>query len=83
MKWIYEVRGFLIRHMNTYSDTMSCKDFKNYAFRDHVPCYLESGFCELSRSDRLEILKTIWPSLGHLKLVSNGYRVLQACSNKN
>lgn len=81
--WIDNVRGCLIRHMNTYPETMSCKEFKNVAFKDHVPCYLESGFCELSKSDRLEILKTIWTSLGNFQILSNGFKVIQSCSSKN
>jgi len=81
IKWIEDVRSCLIRRMSFYESILSCRDLKSQAFMDHIPCYLESGFCDLSKSDRFQVLKTIWPSLGHFKILANGYEVFKTCSN--
>ncbi|MCM2351904.1 MAG: hypothetical protein NDI69_17960 [Bacteriovoracaceae bacterium] len=79
--WIEEVRKCLIREMSTYEEHLSCRQLKRRAFKDHAPCYLESGFCRLSFRDKKQVLKTIWPSLTSPYVQAGGFRILRACSN--
>lgn len=80
--WMQEVRKCLIREMSSYEENLSCKELKVRAFSDHVPCYIESGFCELSKWDKKQILKTVWPTLKNLRVLIGGFEISRACSNR-
>lgn len=82
-EWINNVRSCLIHEMNTYVDDLTCGELKKRAFKDHVPCYIESGFCSLSNRDRKQILKTIWPSLKSFQVVLSGIETYKSCFGKN
>jgi hypothetical protein len=82
-EWVSNVRSCLIREMNTYVDELTCGELKNRAFKDHVPCYIESGFCSLSNQDRKQILKTIWPSLKNIKVILSGIETYKSCLGKS
>lgn len=78
--WTQKVRKCLIREMSSYEENLTCGQLKRRAFKDHVPCYLESGFCHLSLRDKKLVLKTIWPSLTNPYVQAGGLRILRACS---
>ncbi len=77
--WIQNVKQCLIEKMIFYEEDFSCGQLKFKAFSDHVPCYIDNGFCELSRWDRKQVLKTIYPTLRHLRVLLGGFRLLWAC----
>lgn len=81
--WINDVRSCLIREMNTYPADLTCGDLKTRAFGDHVPCYLESGYCELSARDKRQVFKAIWPSLKNIQVILAGIKTNKACTGKN
>ncbi len=37
----------------------SCEQLEKFAFETHSECYLENGYCQLSKNDRFKILSTI------------------------
>jgi hypothetical protein len=77
--WIENVRQCLIREMETFESDLSCSELQNKAFKSHIPCYVKSGFCELSLSDKRKIMQTLWPSLGNPQVISDGMAVLKSC----
>ena len=81
--WINDVRSCLIREMNTYPADLTCGELKTRAFRDHVPCYLESGYCDLSARDKRQVFKAVWPSLKNIHVILAGFKTNKACSGKN
>lgn len=77
--WIESVRSCLINKMESFREDLSCRELKKEAFLSHVPCYVESGFCELPLKDQKLILKTIWPAMRNVYALANGINVLKKC----
>jgi hypothetical protein len=69
--------------MHSYPADLTCGDLKTRAFGDHVPCYLESGYCELSARDKRQVFKAIWPSLKNIQVILAGIKTNKACTGKN
>jgi hypothetical protein len=44
---------------DTVEDTWSCERVAEFGFQSHAACYLSSGICELSLSNRLTILMAV------------------------
>jgi hypothetical protein len=78
-RWVEEVRRCLIQEMNQFDDSMTCSQLQPKAFASHVPCYQRTGFCRLSMTDKTAVLKTIWPTLNNIQVLSGGYQVLNSC----
>lgn len=77
--WIEEVRKCLIRDMETFESDLTCSQLRKRAFKGHVPCYVESGFCNLSVKDKARVVKTIWPSIRNVYILASGINVMRAC----
>lgn len=77
-KWLSDVRQCLIDNLDK-SEAVSCKKFKREQFRAHVPCYVNTGYCELSRKDRFAVKKVIYKSLWRPSLLWSGMRVVLDC----
>ncbi|WP_372651536.1 hypothetical protein [Halobacteriovorax sp.] len=77
-KWLNDVRECLIDNLDK-SEAVSCKEFKREQFRAHVPCYVNTGYCELSRRDRFAVKKVIYKSLWRPSLIWSGMRVVLNC----
>lgn len=60
----------------------SCDVVKDTAFRSHVECYVQGGYCELTLADKLKVMKTIelrdW-TLGNGMTLAN---IESACSER-
>jgi hypothetical protein len=78
-EWLQNVRKCLIKDMTTFEDTLSCSQLRGRAFKGHVTCYVESGFCHLSWKDKARVVKTIWPSIRNVYIMASGINVLRAC----
>lgn len=78
-KWIVEVRKCLIRDMESFESDLSCGQLRSRAFKGHVPCYIESGYCHLGWRDKAQIVRTIWPSIRNVYILASGMNVLRAC----
>lgn len=77
--WIKKTRNCLIEKLSNISDETSCRKLKKQSFKDHVSCYLDGGFCGLSKSDKKNIYKTIWPSLWRRKTLVAGWKIKKQC----
>ena len=78
-EWILKVRECLISNLDIPSEKVSCKNFKKAQVKSHVPCYVNSGYCELSRSDRFAVKKVIYKSMWRPSLIWAGIKVIVSC----
>lgn len=78
-RWIENVKSCLISEMETFESKLSCSQLRKRAFKSHVPCYVRSGFCQLNQSDKIELLRTIWPSVRNVHILANGIQIVKAC----
>lgn len=78
-EFIERTRHCLIDQLDKMDSSIKCSKIKKQAFKDHVPCYVESGYCELSKHDRKELYKTIWPSLWRAKVLKSGLKIKRIC----
>ncbi len=77
-EWTMRVRECLIANLDLPSG-VSCKKFKKSQIKSHVPCYVKSGYCELSRKDRFALKKVIYKSMWRPSLIWAGLKVLANC----
>lgn len=62
---------------------LSCRNIKKEAFKSHVPCYLDAGFCSLSFKDKFNVMKIIHDSLLKPSTLIPGFSVLKKCYFKH
>lgn len=77
--WVNSVRSCLIKKMEDLDQNLTCSQLKTQAFRAHVPCYLESGFCQLNLKDKKAVIDTIWPTIRNVYVLAGGMNILKAC----
>lgn len=77
--WMNEVKLCLISELEKIDDNNSCSSFKKESIKNHVPCYINSGYCELSKKDKLVVINTIKYSLYRPSLIKAGLAVLKNC----
>jgi len=79
--FIEGARNCLINQLDKMDSSVKCSKIKKKSFEDHIPCYVESGYCSLSKHDLKELLKTIWPSFWRGKVLISGFKIMQICKN--
>ena len=42
---------------------LTCENVQDVAEKSHVDCYVQSGFCQLGRSDRWAVFRIVWREL--------------------
>lgn len=77
--WVETVRKCLIHEMSTFEENLSCHGLRSRAFKSHVPCYIQNGYCDLSMKDKDLVMKAILPGLLNLEGIKNGIEVLKYC----
>src|SRR5690349_12841923 len=56
--WFPKVRLCLQQYLEETNGLFTtCKDLKSRALESHLACYLSTGFCELNKHDRRQILR--------------------------
>jgi len=88
LSWDYPLQTFITRVapclQNKVAELMTteitCTALGQKAFASHSACYRESGFCELSFSDKMKVFKVAFD----LSLIRNGswslgYQLLKQC----
>lgn len=82
--WLRQVRVCLMKaslEVNS-SETKTCGQVKKDSFRSHLGCYRDTGFCDLSKRDKLKILWTLRSSFVHREALRQAYLVTQECSSR-
>lgn len=77
--WLKNVRSCLIHKLSLYSDEVTCKEILRSSFQDHVPCYLETGFCHLPLKDQIRVARHIYPEIVSSRIVAAGIKVFRGC----
>jgi hypothetical protein len=78
--WMSNVRSCLIRKLENVDQDLSCQKYRKAAIDQHIPCYTESGYCQLNKKDKNVILKIISGSLWKPTLISAAIKVLKYCN---
>ena len=81
-KWLQSTKECLISASLEKDDGLSCKEFKRESVKLHVPCYINSGYCDLPNRDKKLVKKIIYKSLWRPSLVWAGLKVLRGCKKK-
>ncbi len=79
LNFIERTRSCLIDQLDQIDPSIKCKKIKKQSFQDHVPCYIEGGFCNLSRKDLIQLYKTVWPSLWRSKVIRAALQIKKIC----
>lgn len=61
-KFLAGVRSCLMKTLDRQKD-LSCNNVRQIAIKTHIPCYVQSGFCDLSFFDRQRILGSVWTEI--------------------
>lgn len=77
--WVDNVRSCLIKKMEELDQELNCSQLKVQAFKTHVPCYLESGFCQLKLKDKRAVIDTVWPTIRNVYVLAGGINILKSC----
>lgn len=75
------IRGCLILEMDAKRPT--CSTSETIGYESHVGCYVEQGFCGLSREDKLRILWVVRAEITKSKFRSVANRILRACRERS
>jgi hypothetical protein len=79
-QWFPKVRYCLQKYLhNNQTKFHGCQDLKAKALRSHVGCYVKTGFCALSWSDRLTIVRSLEWGVFSRDVLAQAYAVQQAC----
>ncbi|WP_413587380.1 hypothetical protein [Bdellovibrio sp. HCB274] len=54
--WLQEVRFCLQVRLRETADGLRCAQIKQKAIQDHVSCYVDTGFCQLSFPEQFKIM---------------------------
>jgi len=82
-QWLSEVRTCLQERLREIPEKLSCRDLKRRAFAQHVPCYIETGYCHLPRKDRRRIQLLLMNAIFKKGIVENALKVMSACASMN
>lgn len=77
--WLNNTAKCLQEQADRIPDSFSCSDIKKEAIKGHGSCYEDNGFCSLSLSDKMKILKAISPSLKVRGVLPASFQVLHHC----
>ncbi len=73
----------LMEHLDDLDPDLSCKALRKKAFDSHIPCYIDNGYCDLSKKDKRLVYKIAIPSLIFRPRAWNqGIKVLQKCKER-
>jgi hypothetical protein len=78
-KWIEEVRGCLIDNLGSTSQELSCRKFRKAQVKNHIPCYLNSGYCSLSDKDKFQIKKVVYKTMWRPSFIVSAIKILRMC----
>lgn len=61
--WFFTARQCLTEKILSIDKSSSCHEIEEKSYSDHKPCYIETGYCDLSLRDKAHIMKVISPLL--------------------
>lgn len=80
--WLNRTKLCLMKKLLENHNEVVCDSIKKQAFKDHIACYYDSGYCELSGADKWNIMKIVGSSILKPKLFKSGFKIQRRCSKK-
>lgn len=77
--WLDRVGQCLRDQLEGISVQESCKETEDLAISSHVSCYLDTGFCQLSFSEKLKLLKVVYKELQDSRLLGVFLKLMTSC----
>lgn len=75
-----KIRSCLISSLQAKTE-LTCENVKARAEQDHVDCYLSSGFCELSSSDKMKLAEIVWDEFEDPAFAKVAETINERCGN--
>lgn len=76
------IRACLIQSL-VDENNLSCENVQEKAANHHIKCYLESGFCQISKWDKVRLAKVALPALTSRSLRKSLFEINNACQEQN
>jgi hypothetical protein len=81
--WFPKVRYCLQVYLeNNRGNFRGCQDLRRKALKSHTTCYEKTGFCDLSFSDKMTILRVTAMDLANLDILRMSFDIQRICSAK-
>jgi hypothetical protein len=77
--WFFTARQCLTKKILSLDKYNSCGEIEEKSYSDHKPCYINSGYCDLSISDKFQIMKVISPLLLKMNVLIMGEEIQRNC----
>lgn len=77
--WIESTKSCLIHKLDQIKIDNSCKEYGKEAVKHHFQCYVDAGYCQLSRKDKRAVFKVIRFSLWRPRMLKTALQVLRQC----
>lgn len=80
-RWVLDTMKCLQQALSDQLDEseISCQKIKKTGYATHLGCYIQSGYCDLPKQDRSEIIKLLKFQLLKPQNIIQGIHLLQAC----
>lgn len=77
------IRRCLVRVLRESAVPLTCDNVEGVGFASHAPCYVHSGFCELSFSDQWIVLEVGSPLLLYPQIWDQLFRIVGHCQHRS
>jgi hypothetical protein len=77
-KNLARIRKCLI-HAVQGNEQVTCSNVKSIALESHVNCYLENGFCDMSKADKEKIIRVVGRELLDPAFAAIAFRIQSHC----
>ncbi|WP_413581300.1 hypothetical protein [Bdellovibrio sp. HCB288] len=79
--WLQDVRLCLQVRLQETATGLTCSKIKKAAMHDHVSCYVDTGFCNLTMREQFKIMWYLKGALRDLKTWQEAELLRRACQN--
>lgn len=77
--WIEEVKECLIDNLGRTSQELSCNNFRKAQVKNHIPCYVNSGYCSLNDRDKFQIKRVVYKTMWRPSFILSALKILTMC----
>lgn len=77
---VLQIRRCLISALRDNRE-VTCSNVKSIALESHVSCYIENGFCEMSKADKGKILQVVAKELLDPAFAAVAFRIQNICGS--
>lgn len=77
--WFFNARQCLTGKILSRNKYNNCQEIEEKSYNDHKPCYMDTGYCDLTSSDKFQIMKVISPLLLKMNVLIMGHEIQMGC----